>query len=77
MKNQRNDSQLKDQENSPERTNNETDICSLSDPRFKKEVMKILKGLRKVINRNAHYCKKELKTTKRRQLTHLLRQKLS
>ena len=28
--------------------------------------MKILKKLRKAINRSAHYCKKELETIKRR-----------
>ena len=42
MKNQRNHSQLKDQGNSPEGTNNETDLFSLTDTEFKKEVMKIL-----------------------------------
>ena len=57
MKKQRNHSQLKDQENSPEGTNNETDLFSLIDTEFKKEVMKILKQLRKIIDRNADYCK--------------------
>ena len=60
MKKQRNHSQLKDQENSPERTNNETDLFSLTDTKFKKEMMKILKESRKDTNRNAHYCKKQL-----------------
>ena len=46
MKKQRNHSQLKDQENSPEGTNNETDLFSLVDTEFKKEIMKILKDLR-------------------------------
>ena len=68
MKKQKDHSQLKDQENSPERTNNETDISSLPDPKFKKEVMKILKELRKAIDRNADYWKKELETIKRSQL---------
>ena len=67
MKKQRNDSQLKDQENSPEGTNNETDLFSLIDTKFKKKVMKILKELRKAINRNADYCKKELETVRRSQ----------
>ena len=67
MKKQRNHSQLKDQENSPERTNNETDFFSLIDSEFKKEVIKILKGLRKPISRNADYYKKELETIKRNQ----------
>ena len=65
MRKQRNHSQLKDQENSPKGTNNETVLFSLIDTEFKKEVMKILKELRKLINRNADYCKKELETIKR------------
>ena len=67
MKKQRNHSQLKDQENSPEGTNNETDLFSLIDTEFKKEVMKMLKELRKVIDRNSDYCKKELETVRRNQ----------
>ena len=55
MKKQRNHSQLKDQENSPEGTNNETDLFSLIDTEFKNEVMKILKELRKAIKRNTDY----------------------
>ena len=47
MKKLRNHSQLKEQENFPERTNNETDLSSLLDPEFKKEIIKILKELRK------------------------------
>ena len=49
MKKQRNHFQLNDEENSPERTNNETD---LTDTDFKMEIMKTLKELRKVIDRN-------------------------
>ena len=60
MKKQRNHSQLKDQENSPERMNNKADLSSLSYPEFKKEVIKILKELRKDIDRNADYHKKRL-----------------
>ena len=41
MKKLRNNFQLKEQENSPEEANNETDLCSLTDT--KKEVVKILK----------------------------------
>ena len=67
MKKQRNHSPLKDQENCPEGTNNETDLFSLKDTEFKEEVMKILKELRKAINRNADYCKKELETIRRSQ----------
>ena len=38
---------------------------SLTDTKFKKEIMKILKELRRTIDRNADYCKKELETIKR------------
>ena len=53
MKKQRNHSKLKDQGNSPERTNYETALFSLIDTEFKKEIMKILKEFRKTINRTA------------------------
>ena len=53
MKKLRNHSQFKkkkkrerERENSPEAANNETDQCSLIDPEFKKEIVKILKELR-------------------------------
>ena len=46
MKMLRNHSQLKEQENSPEAANNETDLCSLTDIEFKRELVKILKELR-------------------------------
>ena len=52
MKKQRDHSQLKDQENSYEGKNNETDLFNLIDTEFKKEVTKILKELRGAINRN-------------------------
>ena len=55
MKKQKNQSRLKDQENSPERTNNETYHSNIIDSEFKKEIIKILKGLRKAVNRNAGY----------------------
>ena len=64
MKKHRNYFQLKDQENSPERTINETDFFTLTDSEFKKEIIKILKELRKTINRNADYCKKALEVIK-------------
>ena len=41
MKKHRSYFQLKDQENSPERTINETDFFTLTDSEFKKETMKI------------------------------------
>ena len=67
MKKQTNHSQSKDQENSPERTNSKTDLFSLTDTKFKKNVMKVLKKLRKTTNRNADYHKKELDTMRRSQ----------
>ena len=60
MKKQRNYSQLEEQEKSPERTNNETDLTRLLDHKFKKEIIKMLKELRKMIDRNADHCNKEL-----------------
>ena len=53
---------LKDQENSPEGKNNENDLFSIIDTQFKKEIIKILKELKKAINTNVDYCKKELET---------------
>ena len=67
MKKQRDHSQWKDQENFPERTNNEADVFSLIDTEFEKEVMKILKELRRAVDRNADNCKKEPETIKRNQ----------
>ena len=61
----RNHSQLTEQENSPEGANNETDLCSLTDTKFKKEIMKIQKKLRTDINRNADYFKKEVETIRK------------
>ena len=47
MKKQRNYTQLKEQEEYPERTNNETGLSNLLDPKFKKEVIKMLKKIKK------------------------------
>ena len=58
MKKQKKHFQLKDQENSSEGANSETDFFNLIDTEFKKQVMKILKELRKVIDRNADCYKK-------------------
>ena len=46
MKKLRNYSQLKKQENSPERANNETDLYNLTDTVFKNEVVKNTEGIR-------------------------------
>ena len=62
MKKHRNDSQLKAQ-NSPEGANNETELCSLIDTEFKKEVKKTLKRLNRTnINNNPGYFQKGLET---------------
>ena len=55
IKKQRNHSQLKDQENSPAGTNNEIDLFSLIDTKFKNGVMKILKELRKHSKHSVSY----------------------
>ena len=65
MKTQKNHSQLKDQENCLKRTIIETDLFSLINTDFKKEIMKILKELRKAVKWNTDYSKKELETRKR------------
>ena len=56
-------SQLKEQENSPEATNNETDLCNVTDTEFKRETVKILKELREDINSNVDYFIKKLENT--------------
>ena len=67
MKKLGNHSQLKEQENSPEGANNETDLCSLKDIEFKKEIVEILKELRVDMNSNADYFRKELENTRKSQ----------
>ena len=67
MKKLRNHSQLKEQENSPEAANNETDLCSLTDTKFKKEIVKILKELREDMNSNVDSLRKELENIRRSQ----------
>ena len=53
MKKLRNLSQLKQQENSPKPIKNETDLCSLTNFEFKREIAKILKELRQDMNSNS------------------------
>ena len=67
MKKLRNHSQLKERENSPEAEKNETDLCSLADIEFKREVVKILKELREDMNGNADSFKNELENIRRSQ----------
>jgi len=42
MMKHRNHSQVKEQHNIPERANNITDLCSLTDTKFKKDIMIML-----------------------------------
>ena len=72
MKKFRNHFQLKEQETSPEATNNETDLYSLIDTEFKRKIVKILKELSlnikelgADINSNADYFRKELENIRR------------
>ena len=67
MKKLRKHSQLKQQENSPKAVNNETDLCSLTDIEFKREIVKILKELREDMNSNADSSRKELENIRRSQ----------
>ena len=63
----RNHSQLKQQENSPKAVNNETDLWSLADFEFKREIVKILKELREDMNNNAYSFRNELENISRSQ----------
>ena len=63
MKKLRNHSQSNQQENSPKAVNNETDLCSLTDLEFKREIVKILKELRGDMNSNADTLRKELENS--------------
>ena len=45
--------------------NNSINLSSLLDSEFKKEVIKMLKELKKSTVGNAYHCNKEQKTTKR------------
>ena len=61
MKKQRNYFQLKEQEKSPKKINNEIELTSVPDSEFKKLVIQMLTELIKIININADHCNKELK----------------
>ena len=65
MKTLRNQSQLKEKRNSPKEVNNETDLWSLTDIEFKREIVKILKELSMDMNINADYFRKELENIRR------------
>ena len=72
MQKLRNHSQLIEQENSPEAVNKETEICSLIDIDFKREIVKLLmelrvKDVRGAINSNTYYLMKELENIRRNQ----------
>ena len=63
----RNHSQLKQQGNSPKAVKNVTDLCSLTDFEFKREIEKILKELREDMNSNADSFRKEIENIRRSQ----------
>jgi len=63
----RNHPQSNQQETSPKAVNNETDLCSLTDLEFKREIVKILKELREDMNSNADSLRKELENIRRSQ----------
>ena len=67
MKKLRNHSQLKQQENSPKAVNNETDLCSLTDIEFTRDIVNILKELRVDMNSNADSFRKKLENIRRSQ----------
>ena len=67
MRNHRKHFQLKEQENSPKAVNSETDLCSLTNIEFKREVLKILKELREDMNSNADSFRKELENIRKSQ----------
>ena len=56
MKKPRNHSQAKEQKNPLEGSNNETYLCSLTDTKFKKEVVKILKELKRKPKKQYNIC---------------------
>ena len=45
-----------------------TDLASLPDPKFKKEVIKMLNILRKTVDKKADHCNKELETRRKPKL---------
>ena len=51
---------MKEQLKCLERTNNETDLTSLLHSKFKNEVIKMLKKLRKITERSADHCDKKI-----------------
>ena len=67
MEKLRNHPQLNQQRISPKAVNNEIALCSLTDLKFKREIVKILKELRQDMNSNAHTLRKELENIRRSQ----------
>ena len=65
MRKQRNHSQLKQQENSPKAVNNETELSSLTDAEFKREIVKILEESIEDVNSNEDSFIKELENVRR------------
>uniref|UniRef100_A0A8D1CLY6 L1 transposable element RRM domain-containing protein n=1 Tax=Sus scrofa TaxID=9823 RepID=A0A8D1CLY6_PIG len=67
MKKLRNHPQLNQQENLPKAVNEDTDLCSLTDLEFKREIVKILKELREDMSSNADSLRKDLENIRRSQ----------
>ena len=67
MKKLKDNSQLKQQENSPNAVNNETDLYSVTDFEFKRVRVKILKELRENMNNKADSLRMELENIRRKQ----------
>ena len=72
MKKLRNQSQLKEQKNSPKTVNNETDLCTWTDIEYETEIVKILKELglnikelREDVKSNGDSFRKELENIRR------------
>ncbi len=65
---QRNHSQLKDQEKSPESMIKEIDIDGLLDQDFKKGVIKVLKELKEIVFRDIKYVKNGIEAIKKNQV---------
>ena len=59
------EAQLNQQENSPKTINNETELCSLTDLEFKREIVKIMKELREDINSSTDSLRKKLENIRR------------
>ena len=67
MRRQRNLFQMKEQEKTPEKTTNETEINNLPDKEFKALVIRMLTALGKRKDKHCEYFNKELENIKKNQ----------